>query len=269
MESIQRRGAIIYTCAFRNTSYEKLLGELGWNSLDQRRKLSRLNLFYKMTHKCKEGVPCTDCNNGIGVPNYLKKLVPTRVDERTQYNLRNSNDLTTVRTKKVKVYNSFIPKTVREWNNLDKSIYTPSLSSFKSSYKKGMLRSPNPLHLIELGDANIYHTRMRLGLSHLKSHLFTYNLIDSPICGCGLEAETTDHYILRCPVFGLAGIEMYHSMVDILDNPLLTSLKKDSDIVSLFLHGHPELNHEKNTLIYKMAMTFINNSERFSSNSLQ
>ncbi len=72
-----------------------------------------------------------------------------------------------------------------------------------------------------MGDANIQHTRLRLGLSHLKSHLFTYNLIDSPTCGCGLESETVDHYILRCPAFGLARIEMYHSMVDILDEHLL------------------------------------------------
>ncbi len=41
-----------------------------------------------------------------------------------------------------------------------------------------MLKSPNPLRMYELGDANIHHTRLRLGLSHLKSHLFTYNLID-------------------------------------------------------------------------------------------
>ena len=96
-----------------------------------------------MTHKCEDDEPCTDCDNGIGVPEYLKGLVPEQVGDRTNYNLRNSQDLTTVRTKKVKVYNSFIPKTVREWNNLDKSKYTPSLSSFKASYKKVMLRSPN------------------------------------------------------------------------------------------------------------------------------
>ncbi len=37
----------------------------------------------------------------------------------------------------------------------------------------------------------------------------------------------------------------------------MTSVRKDSDVVSLFLHGHPDLNKEKNILIYKMAMTFI------------
>ena len=75
-----------------------------------------------------------------------------------------------IRTKKVKVYNSFVPKTIRDWNNLDKYRYAPSLSSFKASYKNGLLRSPNNLHMYELGDANIHHTRLRLGLSHLKSH---------------------------------------------------------------------------------------------------
>ncbi len=270
MESLQRRAAIICTCAFRNTSYERLLEELGWNSLDQRRKLARMSTFFKMNHKvCEENNQCADCRNGVGVPDYLKNLVPVKVGDRTNYYLRNVNDLSTVKTRKVKVYNSFVPKTVREWNNLEAYRYAPSLSSFKASYKKGMLRSPNPLHMFELGNANIYHTRMRLGLSHLKSHLFTYNLIDSPLCGCGLEPETVDHYILRCPVFGLARIEMYHRMIDILDDHLLTTLKKDSDIVSLFLHGHPELSHDKNILIYAMAQTYINKSERFSSNSLQ
>ncbi len=269
LESIHRRGAIICTCAFRNTSYKRLLGELGWNTLDERRKFARLSLFYKMSHKpCVGNDICTDCSNNIRAPDYLKELVPSKVGERTDYYLRNSKDLTTVKTRKVKTYNSFIPKTVRDWNNLDKSKYTPSLSSFKASYKNGMLRSPNPLHMYELGDANIHHTRLRLGMSCLRAHLFTYNLIDSPMCGCGLEFETIEHYILRCPTFGVARIEMYKSMVDILDNHLLVTLTRDSDIANLFLYGHKDLCLDKNILIFKMAQTYIISTERFSSSSL-
>ncbi len=74
MESTQCTAALICTCAFRNTSYKRLLAELGWNSLDWRRKFARFNLFYKMTHKCNDDEPCTDCDNGIGVPDYLKKI---------------------------------------------------------------------------------------------------------------------------------------------------------------------------------------------------
>ncbi len=83
-----------------------------------------------------------------------------------------------------------------------------------------MLRSPNPLHMYEFGDANIFHTRLRLGMSCLRAHLFTHDLIDNPMCGCGLGIETTEHYILRCPTFGVAHIEMYKVMVEILDNHL-------------------------------------------------
>ena len=109
-----------------------------------------------MQHKpCEGNEVCTDCEHGVGVPDYLKNLVPPSVAYRTGRNLRNADNISTVKTKKVKVYNSFLPKTRRDWNNLDRSKYTPSLSSFKASYKKGMLRSPNPLHSFEMGDANI------------------------------------------------------------------------------------------------------------------
>ncbi len=186
-----------------------------WNSLDQRRKFARLKLFYKMAHRHIKTVP-----------DYLKRLVPDQVGAGLGYELRNVHDLRTIKTKKVKVYNSYIPKSVREWNNLDLSKYAPTLSSFEASYKKGMLRSPNKLNQIELGNANIYHTRLRLGLSHQKSHLFTYNLISSPLCGWGLENETTDHYILRCPAFGAARIEMYKTMVETLDDHLYVLKKR-------------------------------------------
>ena len=88
------------------------------------------------------------------------------------------------------------------------------------------------------------------------------------MCGCGLEIETTEHYLLRCPTFGAARIEMYKDMVEILDNHLLTTLTRDSDIANLFLYGHNDLCLDKNILMFKMAQTYIINTERFSSSSL-
>ncbi len=189
--------------------------------------------------------------------------------DRAGYDLRNANSISLVKTKKVKVYNSFIPKTIRDWNSLDTLKNSPSLSAFKAKYKRDLLKTPNPHYLYEHGDANIHHTRLRLGLSNLKSHLFTYNLVQSPICGCGLESETTEHYILRCPTFGVARIQMYHTLLDIVDHSVLVNLKKDSDIVNLFLFGHSDLSHDKNELVFKMAQTYINQSERFSSSGLR
>ncbi len=37
------------TGAFKNSSFARLLNELGWDSLEDRRKLARLSLFKKMT----------------------------------------------------------------------------------------------------------------------------------------------------------------------------------------------------------------------------
>ena len=45
-----------------------------------------------------------------GVPNYLKELVPSTIGARVGRHLRNENDLTIVKTKKAKYYNSFVPK---------------------------------------------------------------------------------------------------------------------------------------------------------------
>ena len=46
-------------------------------------------------------------------------------------------------------------------------------------------------------------TRLRLGLSHLRDHKFKHGFLDSlkPICSCGLDVETTCHYLLHCPNF--------------------------------------------------------------------
>ena len=46
-------------------------------------------------------------------------------------------------------------------------------------------------------------TRLRLGLSHLRYHKLRHNFQDciNPICDCGLEIETTTHFLLHCPLF--------------------------------------------------------------------
>ena len=47
LESIQRQAAIMCTGAFVNTGYTRLLNELGWASLEDRRKFFRLCYLYK------------------------------------------------------------------------------------------------------------------------------------------------------------------------------------------------------------------------------
>ena len=49
-----------------------------------------------------------------------------------------------------------------------------------------------------------YLTRLRMGLSHLKSHKFLHNFNDTldQYCGCDKKSiESTGHYLLFCPIF--------------------------------------------------------------------
>ena len=43
-------------------------------------------------------------------------------------------------------------------------------------------------------------TRLRLKFSHLNEHKFRHGFNDTvnPICACGTEFKTTEHFLLRC-----------------------------------------------------------------------
>ena len=51
-------------------------------------------------------------------PNYLISLIPSTVNETTNYNLRDSNDISTFNARISQYFSSFLPSTIREWNIL-------------------------------------------------------------------------------------------------------------------------------------------------------
>ena len=46
-------------------------------------------------------------------------------------------------------------------------------------------------------------TRLCLKFSHLNEHKFHHNFKETvvPMCDCGTETKTTEHFFLRCPFF--------------------------------------------------------------------
>ena len=81
-------------------SIEKLLVELGWDTLQSRHNKHKLVTFYKIIH-------------GLS-PNYLQNLVPPLVQETNNYNLRNTNNIQTFASNTNLFYNSFFPSSVLE-----------------------------------------------------------------------------------------------------------------------------------------------------------
>ncbi len=257
---------------FKNTGYNRLLNELGWDTLDDRRKLSRLCLFKKM--QVSKLASKNNNPENILVQPYLYGLLPGTVGDRSGYVLRNASKVDNVKTRLVVSYNSFIPKTIRDWNALfieywhvelaENNIQNAgSIDSFKARYKREYLRSPNPLFKLDFNNGNIHHTCLRLGLSHLRAHLFSHNLIDNPVCQfCNLEPEDTDHYILRCPTYNNVRVRYLMEIANLLHPTYIASLD-DEKLVNIFLYGDNELNFETNKQLILMAQAFLVDSKRF------
>ena len=76
-------------------------------------------------------------------------------------------------------------------------------SVFKSNILKFIRPSPNSVYNCHNPRGICLITRLRLGLSHLREHKFKHGFQDmlNPLCSCGNDVESTEHFLLRCPKF--------------------------------------------------------------------
>ena len=107
------KSARIATGTTKLVSIASLYSEIGWNSLDTRRKRQKLVLFYKMVNHL--------------TPLYLSSLIPPTVNETSRYNLRNANNISTINARTNQYFNSFLPSTIRDWNSLSEEHRNPRL----------------------------------------------------------------------------------------------------------------------------------------------
>ena len=242
LESVQRRAAIICTNAYRHTDYNKLLLELGWDSLHNRRKTHKLTMLYKI-------------HNNL-TPRYLKTPLPAPHPNR--YNLRHNNNFPTIHTRLTCVRESFYPSVLREWNLLtNDTVNLPTLPQFKA-YSKNKVPKPKLYSKLCIGKPGAWLTRIRMGLSALNAQRFTYNFIDSPICEqCNQSAETPQHYFLACQSYVAAR------------QTLLDTLRLDHNI-NIFDQQHllnTILNGTSNTIIntglYNAVCEYMTTTNRF------
>ena len=127
-ELIQNEAARIVNGATRLVSINSLLTETEWESLHERRRKHKLIFFFKM-------------KNGL-CPEYLSSLIPANVGSPVGYSLRNANAVRTVNAKSQLYFNSFLPSTIREWNELPPAVQnSPTLPIFKNHLNSN-LRAP-------------------------------------------------------------------------------------------------------------------------------
>ena len=239
LENIQVEAARIVTGSTKLVSINALYIETGWETLKARRHKHKLVLYYKMKLKI--------------APSYLCSLIPPQIGQVTQYNLRNTNNIRTISCKSQLYYNSFLPSTVRAWNDLPTEIRNSESLNVFNQKLNATIKKPPKYYFTGQRTLQIYHTRLRTKCSGLNGHLFSKNIIEDPSCLCG-SFEDTNHYLLHCPLY----TDHRNKMMNDISNLIQEDITLD-----ILIFGSTSANNATNSDIFKVVQSFISKSKRF------
>ena len=240
LEKVQLNAARIVVGATAKCSTQGLYNETKWETLAQRRAFHRMTLFYKI-------------RNGIA-PQYLLDMAPGLVQNRTQYRLRNTQNIDIPRTRINAYTNSFFPSAARLWNELCNTLKNlPSVESFKYMHSS-KLPKPNPLFYYGGRLEAAIHARLRINNSPLRAHLCNHlNVIDSPLCPCGSgQNETPKHYFFECQLYDQQRRALKSNLLPLVINR-----------VDHLLFGVPGTDHLDNIQLFEAVHQFIRDTMRF------
>ena len=105
-------------------------------------------------------------------------------------------------------------------------------------------------------------SRLRLMFRHLNEHKFCHNFKDalSPMCDCGSETETTDHFFQRCPFFAINRQKILNDLLRI--DPSLRNLK-DELLLGIISYVSEKYKDTVNKEILLHTVSSIKNTKRF------
>ena len=251
LESIQYQAALAITGAWKGTNTIKIYRELGWESLHDHRCFRRITQFYKIM-------------NGL-TPMYLVDPIP--VPRRHLFGRHATNDLYRFHCRNKRFLHSFYPDSVNTWNELGPEMRNAeSLSNFKTAILKTIRPEKKSIFKIHHPNGLRYIYQLRLGLSSLRYHKKRHGFTDTPTdrCSCGSGIETTDHFLLECPLFN----HQRETLISAI-NPITAKLYEWHSATNpvrsdLLLYGDKNLNLTENSTILKATINFILSTERFS-----
>ena len=163
-------------------------------------------------------------------PNYLTSLIPSTVNETSNYNLRNSNDIRTV--------------------NAEEQRNATTVTSFKYQLNQPRYSIPKFYYVGER-QTQIFHTRLRTKCSPLNYYIFLGNLTDIPFCRCS-SIENTEHYLLQCRLYQQQRVEIPNSVSQLCHVTL-----------DVLLSGDSSFSIDINSKIFSIVQKFIKDSKRF------
>ncbi len=258
IENVQRQAALSITGAYIHTSHISLLAEVGLCKVSHRRTVAKLTLLYKIV-------------NGLA-PSYLKSLLAKAhiCDSSTRnegYIKLPTDDRTLL--KKNFFLKSFIPSSVKTWNELKPSIRAlHKIDTFKTEISK--IHSPSVLYKPYLwgfsrGFVNL--SRIRMGLSGLNAQRKKYHFITDSSCpNCGARHESPDHFLLLCPTYHAARVDMVNELILRLPQlnlePKLQNLRKNKTfLINCFVKGTG--NESLDVLLFSIVASYIEKANKF------
>ena len=131
------------------------------------------------------------------------------------------------------------------------------MSLFKINILKFIRPSPNSAYNCHNPKGLKFITRLRLGLSHLREHKFKHSFQDTinPLCSCGLDIESTEHFLLHCPQF----VNERHTLLSTTGNTNYKLLENtDSNFTQTLLFGNTSFDLTGNT---KTSFDVTNNTK--------
>ena len=154
---------------------------------------------------------------------------------------------------------SFFSYCINKWNNLTVDIRN---AKFINIFKKSIINEKKENSLF-----SIYNplgvkclTRLRLQFSHLNKHKFRHGFSDTinPMCACGTEIETTEHFFLRCHFYSTQRLELFENL-----NKVGFNLNENNQVNTLLYGSQTNDSKCANQEILKLVIAYIKATARF------
>ena len=155
---------------------------------------------------------------------------------------------------------SFFPYCIKVWNNLSEELRKiKSTDQFKTKILSFIRPQENSIFKIHDINGIKLLNRLRLHFCHLNEHKFRHNFraTIAPMCSCGLEPETTLHYLLRCNLYSDLRTELLNDICAL--NPTLKKLSHEK-LLNILLYGSEDFSFKTNKKIRKSTIKFLKTS---------
>ncbi len=247
IEKLYYYSAIISTKAYKNTSREKLLQEINWESFTERCEFLGISMFAKIKL--------------TKIPKIIYEQFPFSTTLR--YSDRYKNNLKQLISKRNYFYNSYFVKMFRDWNKLPEDL---KAENNYEDFKVKLIANRKEIiinHYNYDTETDRIYLSFRMKNSLLQSDKYKMGMSETNICiNCPTKKqETLLHYVFHCPKYNyqrqkmLRQIKSIAKLKYISENNLLKLLMNNN--INIYLHKN-----EYNFIILQFK-SYIENTKRF------